>query len=103
MTVSFTSLYDDSTEAYFCVRDINGTWIYCAQWSKDKFNLLHTVKEKLTSAMNRTQTFSTTWSDEEQHGFSIEDFWDQELTFFMTPFLRIVRLSLVALRKYYSK
>ena len=33
-------------------------------------------------AMNRTQTFSTTWFDEEQHGFSIEDFWEQELTFF---------------------
>ena len=32
--------------------------------------------------MNRTQIFSTTWSDEEQHGFSIEDFWEQELTFF---------------------
>ena len=32
--------------------------------------------------MNRTQTFSTTWSDEEQHGFSIEDFWEQELTFY---------------------
>ena len=56
--------------------------IYCAQWSKDKFNLLLTVKEKLTSAMNHTQTFSATWSDEEQHGFSIEDFWEQELTFF---------------------
>ena len=28
------------TEAYFFVRYINGTWIYCAQRSKDNFKLL---------------------------------------------------------------
>ena len=32
--------------------------------------------------MNRTKTFSATWSDEEQYGFSIEDFWEQERIFF---------------------
>ena len=77
----------DVTEAYFFVRYISGTWIYCAQWSKDKFNLLLMIKEKITSAMNHTQTPFTILSDEKIHGFSIDDFWERELSFFCEAIL----------------
>ena len=44
-------------------------------------------KEKLTLAMNRTEAPAATWTDEEQHTFSIDDSWERELTIFRDAIL----------------
>ena len=45
-------------------------------------------EEKLTIAMNRTGSPSASWTDEEQHTFSIDDSWERELTIFRDAILK---------------
>lgn len=44
-------------------------------------------EEKLTLAMNRTEAPTATWTDEEQHTFTINDSWERELTIFRDAIL----------------
>ena len=44
-------------------------------------------EEKLTIAMNRTQSPAATWTDEEQHIFTVDDSWERELTIFRDSIL----------------
>ena len=38
--------------------------------------------------MNRTEPPAATWTDEEQHTFSIDDSWERELTIFRDAILK---------------
>ena len=44
-------------------------------------------EEKLTIAMNRTKAPAATWTDEEQHIYTIDDSWGRELTIFRDAIL----------------
>ena len=44
-------------------------------------------KEQLNIVKNRTEAPSATWTDEEEHFFSVDDSWERELTIFRDAIL----------------
>ena len=44
-------------------------------------------KEQLNIVKNRTEAPSATWTEEEEHFFSVDDSWERELTIFRDAIL----------------